>query len=631
MPSKWTIDIDDSSDDETTTANVKQYDIETQWQSFYKTLEIEEDIITIQKYEMKGIKLDSLKKCFVLHALGINMFYEEKVQEKYRAKKEKLALKEEHTKMIQDDIKDNVSCMLFAMYLALIELPDDEQIDFAVIRNNFISFSKKNFNDTLIDKLSEMIWSILCDHSFNKEKAKEDIQGEKKNIDKLLNASVDEIIKQTGTADFSVYKSIVEIAVSYARKLGLVAQDTSKSPGKNRKPVETELYDALEIQDNLDDINDHYNFVREIKLSYENKNSQTAANVYKENKDRLFFALAKDLRTKQFKGLQRHINKEVVEPTALDLDDKTLKKIFYEMLSCAIDAIQIVRPTYPQLYNFVSKDIQDLIVNRRLLQRSQTRIIKTRKSQEGNKITPRTTTTLWTYNKINTDALSSETGIVEKNKITSTGKKVDLVEDGGAYKKLLEKVKELGLYHSQIAIFIKELIRGKNIDELKKEGGFSMIFVKDSQKETLLKLKHLIAGTEAGRNPAHLIVSMMILDMIEERKLYWDNVLDDKSPVFIPMIMKGAVIAATTLHSIFNLYMPYPYSYRGDEDRGDEDDQTLVAAESDMLLVSRLINAEANVFIKYEEEIEVISKNCVLKKYFSEIEKKKANSWFKPL
>lgn len=116
-----------------------------------------------------------------------------------------------------------------------------------------------------------------------------------------------------------------------------------------------------------------------------------------------------------------------------------------------------------------------------------------------------------------------------------------------------------------VAIWIRQILQGKKRLEI----GVNSISTRLMQmvKYNLIKITHLLFGSEVVRNPASLIHQQMMLDLIIVGGMTWRDALDSKihegksDGGEMPMSMKKAVDSFRILHYKFLRFMPHEYIY----------------------------------------------------------------------
>ncbi len=233
------------------------------------------------------------------------------------------------------------------------------------------------------------------------------------------------------------------------------------------------------------------------------------------------------------------------------------------------------RPTLGNNHLFVSNNPYQFYSNLRLSNRSQKRQTKNLANSlfTGNKVAR-----AWRL----TDKLTDSSDVIETQEILSTslGRK-DMVDSLGSYAKVSDIITHISNYfesinaevtHANIAEWIRTIFNGSIPDLVLPKNNHSLILHK------LQSVTYLLLGCEATRNPAMHVVNQMLLDLILEDK-EWNFTQaftgKDSSKVAIkytmPMVPEGAVATARALESNHRKRMPYPYYYRGVEDKEGKD------------------------------------------------------------
>jgi hypothetical protein len=164
------------------------------------------------------------------------------------------------------------------------------------------------------------------------------------------------------------------------------------------------------------------------------------------------------------------------------------------------------------------------------------------------------------------------------------GSRKDMVDSAGSYQEISNVLKGYKDYFntlipnfiedSLIATWIKEIIRGENrltkIDEEFAKMMYEQSKI-DKLKEKLVGIAYLLFGCEVARNPASIPIHYMMLELIINNRLNFEDALTATSNNNLsnggrmPMSAKGAIAAGRRLNNKFAQYLPCTYSYPGNE------------------------------------------------------------------
>lgn len=288
----------------------------------------------------------------------------------------------------------------------------------------------------------------------------------------------------------------------------------------------------------------------------------------------------KDLKSKKYALSSQERN---VLKNYYTINEESICKVLHNSFSyfqniTTLKAIhQFQRPTLSRNHTFISNNPFQFYANLRLANRSQTRTIANNKHAFLKKC-DRISSRLWRLSP-----QSSELTDVHETQtiLKSTLGRRDKVDDVGNYETIYEEIKLIKKYNSTItdrtiALWIKEIFNGNKIDldlsdYLEKE-----IFHK------LHSITYLLFGCEAVRNPSLHCINQMLLDLIiHDKNWTFEEALTGKnnnetimdSDKRMPMAPEGAVAISRFLISDYRAFMPYPYFYRGTEDKSDLKDK----------------------------------------------------------
>ena len=224
-----------------------------------------------------------------------------------------------------------------------------------------------------------------------------------------------------------------------------------------------------------------------------------------------------------------------------------------------------------------------LFANIRLNHRSQTHRMRNYEDSEmgnlGRKIVAKWQMTSLPITQVDEEqTLTYSAERAKKSDKTAYGRN-ELVVQLDTYKVILqneEKLKKLLVKYAiaataedadkKIALYLREIFHGK-VPEWYYQDDLNPT---DKQEaiEFLAALTYLLLGCECRRNPALIIVNQMMLDLIIQGNLSWQDALQSGRGAekgIMPMAPSGATSVARYLNDKLNAYMPWRYQYLGDE------------------------------------------------------------------
>lgn len=217
------------------------------------------------------------------------------------------------------------------------------------------------------------------------------------------------------------------------------------------------------------------------------------------------------------------------------------------------------RPVLKNDYSFDSKDHFELLCYIRLLNRSQTR---NRRNLQHSIFKEDMVVRRWRL--FDPPVKGADVSEIQRILKTSFGR-MDMVLGLGNYENVYSYIEDIKAHYHD---------NGKDISDDVIAGWFRTILngclpdldvTKENRIEVLRKLQaitYLIFGCESARNPATIIISQMILDLIIESPK-WNF---EEAFRCMPMVPEGAVASARALENEYQDNMPYAYSYHGVSD-----------------------------------------------------------------
>ncbi|MBN8828102.1 MAG: hypothetical protein J0H68_05285 [Sphingobacteriia bacterium] len=172
----------------------------------------------------------------------------------------------------------------------------------------------------------------------------------------------------------------------------------------------------------------------------------------------------------------------------------------------------------------------------------------------------------------------SRSDIVEINKTANSG-------SYSGINKVIENIKiNYEVDDKQIAKWIRQALKGEGLKIIESLNGFNS-HNKNRLAGFINSLTYLLFGTEVVRNPGSLITNFMLLELIEAKKMTWDQAFEKQ---MMPMAIENAVPAARWMHKNYQTAINYSYDYTNEN----------FSAENAQEL-NKLITLEANILSKW--------------------------------
>lgn len=245
------------------------------------------------------------------------------------------------------------------------------------------------------------------------------------------------------------------------------------------------------------------------------------------SKSEIFDAI---LKLKNFKKLRGKVISQLLEEIKIDenielLTDKSDSdnNLIFENKFNESFTSRYNRKALPELFSHEFDNNVEFRANLRLSNRSQQREIK---NLSAYSIKEGFTVVREYAEKVSDNTRTSKSTL----KITSKGKRSDYLLDTKAYRDILLRIQALkeemgdGLFSDQIIV---KLIRARLNGNLQHEMNLQnyLKFQRSVIGKLIKDFSTLIFVTETTRNPSCLIINQMILDLVLEKKMTWDNVL----------------------------------------------------------------------------------------------------------
>lgn len=582
----FSTDYDDTSDEEDVDHHTENYDADKNWENAQKQLEIQ---------SKKTLANDSLLS-FIAHAAGIKLLYSKPVNKLYYPLKKKILSEQPDIgnadAQLQLLVKNAVKESIDKTFISLKDFINstqqtqfsNENIDqiFKAIKDEFNLGTEKIISDNhymLIACIRENTFSSHLDNADAIQVFK------KQSLDLLTAILLKHMQLKTGKIDrLKVKNDLFALATKNISKITnqLKIDKNENAAGRENAISVLNNYKgdykntAIALHDILIKCNARGHVSNMIAKNLNDKNQQL----------KIIQSYVGDL-----KSLPANEHKQMLNPSAeniaynnffsFDKESITdeLKDIFSftldKNLTCALK--QFHRPTLGNHFLFSSNNPYEFYANLRLSNRSQLRQIANLQSAL---FPSHSATRMWRLN----NKLDADTDVIEDQEIlgSSFGRR-DMVFGIGNYKKIYESIKQLKTYlqtqnqdvtDNKIAEWIRSIFKGKLVD-------FNLSQIdKTVITHKLNTITYLLFGCEVTRNPAMSVINQMLLDLIITNskvtfeEIFTGKVADNSSgdnAKMMPMAPEGAVAAARSLEDDYREFMPYPYLYRGTEDRNGED------------------------------------------------------------
>jgi hypothetical protein len=254
---------------------------------------------------------------------------------------------------------------------------------------------------------------------------------------------------------------------------------------------------------------------------------------------------------------------------SIDLFKGFIEKIFHNTL--------MVRKTLPHRFaTDTIEDVTDFLAQIRLSNRSKFREVKNIKDSNDrtdffDKDAFARIKRFWKFNDgvsaeeeqlISSVAFARDAVVIVLEDRAATYEALQKVMKGKIFLEFNKKYPEEKIDDKDIARWIRQKINGKAIDL---EDRYSVQMIDSNRiNQFITEFSYLLFGCEVARNPASLMCHQMILDLIIDGNLKWEDAIAGK--LLMPMAMEKAVLASRAAHQKFSDFMPWPYHYDGDID-----------------------------------------------------------------
>lgn len=652
---------DDSSDEEST-SRVQKYNLQKKFQAYNKT----------HPLDSKKTKLS-----FLAHALGVQLLYSEKINYLYYSNKEallgssKLRTKQPLPEILERVIKKSLreAFMLFASEINWEDFEKNNSQEILDLTSIIITHGRSLAKDYSDEKLFREHISIIIEQSLVRIRDCLYLYFEK-GLPFLKKDTPIKIISPTHLAssnplsakklfpglvnnletDFKQSKLLnaagkIPNSDTKEKTLTLVRPTlTTLTPVKQKaiKDIEAArggtLFSTIAKRSQTDFLTAH--LAGKLATEASSPNSPLKAVTQSQDPDE-----AKNTEKEYFLETNKEttiIDKELrtIIQTAKGIPERTKKQSFdrkkftdhlYTQLFKSIKK-EIIwdRSTLPSQYTLAIRNSDDAIAGIRLFNRSQTRLLRQRK-QDDIGDAAESVSRSWHFEQ-------SHTTTVEKQQVTTSEGRNDLVFDLENYPAIAKKIKNIlikvnfylnnakqkPISDAEIAQALRNILNSDPMPlsyvEKKQE---KEILLPDEIKKPLFRflsnLAYLLFSTEVARNPASLIIHQMMLDLIIAGKRSFEYFFEE---THMPMSTELATHYSHALHKKLKPYLPYPYTYVA---AGSKTEATLSDKEGE-LIASWLSVFKESIFHQYShdnslkpETVDIITKT---------IEKTMAN-WYK--
>jgi hypothetical protein len=350
----------------------------------------------------------------------------------------------------------------------------------------------------------------------------------------------------------------------------------------------------------------------DITLKCDNKNSRPKLEKY-ESSSPIKKKLADQLLGKDKRVISTFLKE-------LPMDIKEYKAHFTDILmsnlenelSVALNNLSnnyVHRETLPTTFHIsfdVENDITQFLAYIRLLTASNNRLIKNYKDNT-NILNDEVDTLSRSFSFLGL----TNSGIESQEVSKKTGTRSDIVAigtvDGStSYSAIAKIINQIDMTDAEISKWIIEILEGRGkefIDEFEINN-----FQKKSLEKFMNSLVYLMFSTEVARNPASLVINYIILELIREGELDWQDAFEQRE---MPMSIVGAISPSRWMHTNYETTLKYSYD-KADNSISNEN------GKRDMEKLQELINKEASIFSRWllfkgiEYETDLLSKVIAL-------------------
>lgn len=576
-------DGDDSSDEDDSSAC--ENDVKDQYNAFIKS----------KKKPGYLAKIDPNGYSFLAHAIGVQQLYSKRVNNAYYLLKEKLPT----SKYLADDetltkwIEESLIEALWALFKSIKKQEQAsrkiytnfirEESSFIEkivekIKNDKRTLFKQINSEAPLKKIEKLILKVQAKLENYVSDYKEDIllkdppffaiDDFSETIDTMIKAWLEKNKLLKANEKFSNKDERKAIKIDSKDKIGkIIYEEAKKTTGTTTfnsftkpRPEILDLFCEKEIKKGADSL------IEKSGKHYLFKSTATREKISQSDFKKIFDADDKELTNKYLPYNDEKLKKEILEK--IKKDGTSLN--FITALKNKKTKIKLERGLLLQQYTFRSDSIIGFYANIRLVMRLQKRRIR-QGIDDGSLDAEEVFQAAWEFGNIPLLAL-------EEQKI-SVSSRSDLVINAGTYSEISESLQKYKDHKNAIATWIKNLLFLDN-DKLNSEMKTEKVDKQDiiPLKKLIINLSYLLLGCEVQRNPASLVTHHMMLELIEESQLTWEEAL--ANPEYKESCSGGDM----------------PMSMGKYKTNGKHDDEKIVGVKSEAVQCARVLQKHYGLF-----------------------------------
>jgi hypothetical protein len=550
LPEKLYYDGDDSSDEEDA-GRIEQIDLaqdcKEEWENFKESRPSEWDIPNkfFNDLKSKNLTEKNIQDSFLLHIAGIKALYEKPVDDIYRQNKKQQFGKIEFSADLTAAVNESVIEMIKSICEICYRDNSEDENALQTLINQVLNNSQnavEEFVKILAQKrfIGSRTDKVVIDKDIIKK------FGEKI-TEQFFAINQTQLISQIAVEEW-LYRGELDETLG-ARAIAIAKKELQGLEIENKKKsyqlleADGRCPDASIRKKNIDFskqkdckypqlLQASWNFIQSIqRTGVVQFDARTLTKAY------LADLVQLDSNNDSDYWLEALKYDDVLRVLQLDSNRVKLKmnydfeKKFPGLLAKNIKKINIERPILPESHKLISGNIDEFLANIRLANKSQTRAIKNLEAQRDQNIESQGEIF---YRSWQLSKSEKSKPALERQEITSNSVRSDFVDNAGSYSDVALQINRLILRHKIIndkiddkimAQWILAIIQGVAVEELQAES--APVNFTNEDKKILVNVAYLMFGTETARNPASLIANLMIIDLIEEGGLSWQNALSD--------------------------------------------------------------------------------------------------------
>lgn len=613
-------DIDDSSDEESVTKALGDYDFEDKHQ-FY-----------LEEPSFPAIDADGYSPA--LHMMGVELLYSPAVNALYYPQKHTLL--NGSTLPTNEQTRNWVRLTVDRTIRSLLSLSHHEA-DCHALANRFIEQHPDIIEETTIALLKNKR-RLMKQGNINqaltglREACETFLQEEEDDIalaEAAQSFTISALVGHTEIVDTLVPNLNAEIA--WLQQKGYISADGKQLPAAERRKKRagnnfTPLQHYLFTQATKEGYRQHVSGLinKAIVASHivtvslaDEPNAIVTDRTRRDNLTYSFTAIPQDSQLLALYNNHPELIKPYISASLSTLKEEMLEElpediqsVFYEHLKKDLPTIKRAfdRKTLPQQYALESTTALQHLANLRLSNRSQKRAIQQMQCEQGPAIDGETYNRSWQFGGLEYVAL-------ETHEITKHGSRTDLVENLANYKEIADTLttlreninKKLAAAHQSkigdraLAKAIKSIVQGEGFSQLLRiDGTVAPLEPGDFKvlRKHLVNLTYLLFGTEAVRNPSALVLHPLLLDLVIDGTMSWKKALSHAEYEtqygggMMPMSMgsykkEGSdkkqtaepVPCARALQDAYADVLPWAYRYPGEAQKNEEKTSELIRRE----------------------------------------------------